>query len=162
MRLESLSNLYSCSNWLHLGGVSEPLRTRVCSCLDESGKLRGPLIPASLRPGLSKGGRGSAARLATILSPWGRGRASPGPRKVRLGAGCPTRATPAPCRRARESPLSQPGWDGAPCAPIPSRHSKPRTAASEVWGAGVGGAGTHAVSRGLGDLSAVGSRPLGL
>lgn len=56
--------------------------------------------------------------------------------QVRLGAGRPTRPTPAPCRRARESPLSQPGWDGAPCAPIPSRHSKPRTAASEVWGGG--------------------------
>lgn len=88
------------------------MRTRVCSCLDESGKLRGPLIPASPRPGHSKGGRGSAARLGAILPPWGRGRASPGPRKVRLGAGCPTRPTPAPRRRARESPLSQPGWDG--------------------------------------------------
>ena len=117
MRLESLSNLYSCSNWLRLGGVSEPLRTRVCSCLDESGKLRGPLIPASPRPGRSKGGRGSAARLGAILPPWGRGRASPGPRKVRLGAGCPTRPTPAPRRRARESPLSQPGWDGRSAFP---------------------------------------------
>ena len=50
----------------------------------------------------------------------------------------------------------------AQCVPIPGRHSKPRTAAPGIWGAGVGGAGTHAVSRGLGDLSAVGSRPLGL
>lgn len=100
-----------------LVNVSEPFRTHVFSCLHESEKTRSPLLPSAQReqerdrsPTWAQFCHGEVVA----------GRACPGPRRVRLREGCPTRPTPqflrpagasgnptfpAPVGRARELPF---------------------------------------------------------
>lgn len=97
--------------------VSEPFRTRVFSCLHESGKTRSPLLPPAQR---EQERDRSPTRARFCHGEVVAGRASPEPLRLGLREGCPTRPTPeflrpagasgnptfpAPVGRARELPF---------------------------------------------------------